>query len=168
MEHPQEPDLAEQIAQYREAFDALAGRPLVAHTLDVGGDKPLAYWPMPHEDNPFLGLRGIRLTLTRPEVMETQIRALLTAGPRGGQVELSPAQRVISRTACPSSGRISAFSASFTACGEPGIAKTIIPRYVPAVARDSIAALPISSNESMRKSSPNPGSGREMHAVTAS
>ncbi len=79
MEHPREPDLATQIAQYRQAFDALAGRPLVARTLDVGGDKPLAYWPIAHEENPFLGLRGIRLTLTRPEVMETQLRALLVA-----------------------------------------------------------------------------------------
>ncbi|MFL5350237.1 MAG: phosphoenolpyruvate--protein phosphotransferase [Hyalangium sp.] len=79
MAHPQMPDLATQIGEYRRAFDALAGRPLVARTLDVGGDKPLAYWPMPPEDNPFLGLRGIRLTLTRPEVLETQLRALLTA-----------------------------------------------------------------------------------------
>jgi phosphoenolpyruvate-protein phosphotransferase len=79
MAHPQMPDLATQIAEYRAAFDALAGRPLVARTLDVGGDKPLSYWPMPKEDNPFLGLRGIRLTLTRPEVLETQLRALLTA-----------------------------------------------------------------------------------------
>jgi phosphocarrier protein FPr len=79
MAHPQAPDLATQIAEYAEAFDALAGRPLVARTLDVGGDKPLAYWPMPREDNPFLGVRGIRLTLTRPEVLETQLRALLTA-----------------------------------------------------------------------------------------
>ena len=79
MAHPQEPDLATQIAEYSKAFDALGGRPLVARTLDVGGDKPLSYWPMPREDNPFLGVRGIRLTLTRPEVLETQLRALLTA-----------------------------------------------------------------------------------------
>jgi phosphocarrier protein FPr len=79
MAHAEAPDLATQIAEYGEAFDALAGRPLVARTLDVGGDKPLAYWPMPQEDNPFLGVRGIRLTLMRPEVLETQIRALLTA-----------------------------------------------------------------------------------------
>jgi phosphocarrier protein FPr len=79
MEHPEEPDLETQLADYREAFDALAGRPLVARTLDVGGDKPLSYWPMAEEENPFLGLRGIRLTLTRPEVMETQLRALLMA-----------------------------------------------------------------------------------------
>ncbi|MEL0617828.1 phosphoenolpyruvate--protein phosphotransferase [Cobetia marina] len=79
MAHPQAPDLATQTAQYGEALDALDGRPLVARTLDVGGDKPLPYWPLPREDNPFLGLRGIRLALTRPEVLETQVRALLMA-----------------------------------------------------------------------------------------
>ncbi|WP_251977814.1 phosphoenolpyruvate--protein phosphotransferase [Salinicola avicenniae] len=79
MAHPEAPDLDTQIGEYRRAFDALDGRPLVARTLDVGGDKPLSYWPVPAEDNPFLGLRGIRLALTRPEVLETQLRALLTA-----------------------------------------------------------------------------------------
>jgi phosphocarrier protein FPr len=79
MAHAQEPDLDTQIAEYREALDALEGRPLVARTLDVGGDKPLPYWPVPKEDNPFLGLRGIRLALTRPEVLETQFRAMLMA-----------------------------------------------------------------------------------------
>ncbi|MDI5934455.1 phosphoenolpyruvate--protein phosphotransferase [Halomonas kalidii] len=79
MAHAQAPDLDTQIDEYREALDALDGRPLVARTLDVGGDKPLPYWPVPREDNPFLGLRGIRLALTRPEVLETQLRALLMA-----------------------------------------------------------------------------------------
>lgn len=79
MAHPQAPDLDTQVSEYRLAFDALKGLPLVARTLDVGGDKPLDYWPVPEEDNPFLGMRGIRLSLTRPEVLETQVRALLTA-----------------------------------------------------------------------------------------
>ncbi|MCL7940320.1 phosphoenolpyruvate--protein phosphotransferase [Halomonas sp. ATCH28] len=79
MAHAQQPDLETQIGEYREALDALDGRPLVARTLDVGGDKPLPYWPVPQEDNPFLGLRGIRLALTRPEVLETQLRAMLMA-----------------------------------------------------------------------------------------
>ncbi|XKE44703.1 phosphoenolpyruvate--protein phosphotransferase [Halomonas organivorans] len=79
MAHAREPDLETQIAEYREALEALDGRPLVARTLDVGGDKPLPYWPLPQEANPFLGLRGIRLSLTRPEVLETQLRALLMA-----------------------------------------------------------------------------------------
>jgi len=79
MAYPEAPDLETQIGEYRRAFDALDGRPLVARTLDVGGDKPLPYWPVAAEDNPFLGLRGIRLALTRPDVLETQLRALLTA-----------------------------------------------------------------------------------------
>lgn len=80
MAHASAPDLATQIDEYRQAVAALDGRPLVARTLDVGGDKPLPYWPVPQEDNPFLGLRGIRLALTQPDVLETQLRALLMAG----------------------------------------------------------------------------------------
>ncbi|WP_040261719.1 phosphoenolpyruvate--protein phosphotransferase [Pseudomonas massiliensis] len=80
MAHSQAPDEATQEAEYRRVLDALAGRPLVVRTLDVGGDKPLPYWPIPSEENPFLGVRGIRLTLQRPELMETQLRALLRAG----------------------------------------------------------------------------------------
>ncbi|MGM8851577.1 phosphoenolpyruvate--protein phosphotransferase [Salinicola halophyticus] len=79
MAYPEAPDLETQVGEYRRAFDALDGRPLVARTLDVGGDKPLPYWPVAAEDNPFLGLRGIRLALTRPDVLEIQLRALLTA-----------------------------------------------------------------------------------------
>lgn len=79
MEQGREPSLQQQVAQYQQAFSALAGRPLVARTLDVGGDKPLPYWPLPKEDNPFLGVRGIRLCMQRPELLETQLRALLTA-----------------------------------------------------------------------------------------
>jgi phosphocarrier protein FPr len=79
MAHPEAPDLATQVTEYQHAFDALDGLPLVARTLDVGGDKPLDYWPLPQEDNPFLGMRGIRLSLTRPDILETQVRALLTA-----------------------------------------------------------------------------------------
>lgn len=80
MAHPQAPDQETQVAEYRRAFEALGTeRPLVARTLDVGGDKPLDYWPVPQEDNPFLGLRGIRLALTRPDVLETQLRALMMA-----------------------------------------------------------------------------------------
>ncbi|NYS79263.1 phosphoenolpyruvate--protein phosphotransferase [Halomonas glaciei] len=79
MAHASAPDLTTQIGEYRQAVEALGGRPLVARTLDVGGDKPLPYWPVPQEDNPFLGLRGIRLALTQPDVLETQLRALLMA-----------------------------------------------------------------------------------------
>ncbi|WP_372875721.1 phosphoenolpyruvate--protein phosphotransferase [Pseudomonas sp.] len=79
MDHAQAPDQATQEVEYRRVLDALDGRPLVVRTLDVGGDKPLPYWPMPAEVNPFLGVRGIRLSLQRPEILETQLRALLAA-----------------------------------------------------------------------------------------
>ncbi|MDR6714504.1 phosphocarrier protein FPr [Pseudomonas hunanensis] len=77
MGHTQAPDVATQEAEYRRVLDGLGGRPLVVRTLDVGGDKPLPYWPIAAEDNPFLGVRGIRLTLQRPQLMEDQLRALL-------------------------------------------------------------------------------------------
>ncbi|MBY5928089.1 phosphoenolpyruvate--protein phosphotransferase [Halomonas sp. DP8Y7-3] len=79
MAHASLPDVATQEREYREAMDALDGRPLVARTLDVGGDKPLSYWPLPQEDNPFLGLRGIRLALKRPQVLRDQFTALIKA-----------------------------------------------------------------------------------------
>ncbi|MCR7237800.1 phosphoenolpyruvate--protein phosphotransferase, partial [Pseudomonas aeruginosa] len=79
MNNARAPDLATQEAEYRRVLDALDGRPLVARTLDVGGDKPLPYWPIPHEENPYLGLRGIRLTLQQPQILETQLRALFRA-----------------------------------------------------------------------------------------
>ena len=58
-------------------------RKLVIRTLDVGGDKPLAYLPLPQEANPFLGMRGIRVSLDQPELFRTQLRAVLQAAPLG-------------------------------------------------------------------------------------
>ena len=56
-------------------------RPLIIRTLDVGGDKPLSYLPLPKEDNPFLGLRGVRVSLDRPDIFRIQLRAILQAAP---------------------------------------------------------------------------------------
>ncbi|KAA8734798.1 phosphoenolpyruvate--protein phosphotransferase [Acinetobacter qingfengensis] len=79
MQHNSAPDEATQEAEYRIVMNTLAGRPLVVRTLDVGGDKPLPYLPIPEEENPFLGLRGIRLTLRKPELLHQQLTALLKA-----------------------------------------------------------------------------------------
>ncbi|MGN5724112.1 phosphoenolpyruvate--protein phosphotransferase [Acinetobacter calcoaceticus] len=79
MAHSSAPNEATQEADYRVVLDALAGRPLVVRTLDVGGDKPLPYLPIAEEENPFLGLRGIRLTLRQPELLRQQLIALLKA-----------------------------------------------------------------------------------------
>ena len=75
------PSEAEQTAQYQQIADALGERPLTIRTLDAGGDKPIAYLPMPREDNPALGLRGIRTGLAWPQLLRTQLRAVL--GVRG-------------------------------------------------------------------------------------
>jgi phosphocarrier protein FPr len=65
-------------------------RPVVIRTLDVGGDKPLPYLPIPREDNPFLGERGIRVGLDRPEVLRTQLRAILRASSVGQVAVMFP------------------------------------------------------------------------------
>ncbi len=74
---PRAPDVDEQEAAYRQIAAALDGRRLTLRTLDVGGDKPLGYLPMPAETNPFLGLRGIRLALARPELLAEQLLAMV-------------------------------------------------------------------------------------------
>jgi phosphoenolpyruvate-protein phosphotransferase len=71
------PSADEQTAQYREIADALGNRPFVIRTLDVGGDKSLPYLPLSAEDNPALGLRGIRFGLRHPDLLRTQLRAIL-------------------------------------------------------------------------------------------
>ena len=58
-------------------------RPLVIRTLDIGGDKPIPYLPLPPEDNPALGLRGVRTSLWRPDLLDVQLRALLAVQPAG-------------------------------------------------------------------------------------
>ncbi len=70
------PDVDEQVADYLALAEAMAGRRLTFRTLDVGGDKPLPYVPMAAEDNPFLGIRGIRLALARPRLLHDQLVAL--------------------------------------------------------------------------------------------
>jgi multiphosphoryl transfer protein len=71
------PDEEEQAETLRQIARTLDGRPLVVRTLDAGADKPLPALPMPAEANPFLGVRGIRLTLERADVLATQLRAIL-------------------------------------------------------------------------------------------
>ena len=77
LDRAQLPDEDEQAETLRQIARALDGRPLVVRTLDAGADKPLPALPMPAEANPFLGVRGIRLALQRPEILATQLRAIL-------------------------------------------------------------------------------------------
>lgn len=73
----QPPTSSEQEAAYRCIAEAIAGRRLTVRTLDVGGDKQIGYIPMAHEDNPFLGIRGIRLSLLHPELFQQQLTAIV-------------------------------------------------------------------------------------------
>lgn len=75
------PSEEEQFVLYKAIADVFEQRPLVIRTLDIGGDKPLPYIDAPHEDNPFLGWRGIRMTLDRRDLLRTQLRAILRASP---------------------------------------------------------------------------------------
>jgi phosphoenolpyruvate-protein phosphotransferase/dihydroxyacetone kinase phosphotransfer subunit len=71
------PDADGQEAAYREIAEALPGRRITIRTLDVGGDKPLPYLPVPAEDNPFLGVRGIRHSLAHPALLAEQLLAIV-------------------------------------------------------------------------------------------
>ena len=75
------PDENEQAREYQAIATALGDRPLTIRTLDIGGDKPIAYLPMPREDNPALGLRGLRTSLWQPQLLTTQLRAILRVRP---------------------------------------------------------------------------------------
>ncbi|RZU99707.1 phosphoenolpyruvate--protein phosphotransferase [Spiribacter vilamensis] len=72
------PGESEQADDYRQVLEAFAPLPVTLRTLDVGGDKPLPYFPT-HDENPFLGWRGVRMTLDHPEIFLTQLRAMLRA-----------------------------------------------------------------------------------------
>lgn len=84
MERSKAPTEDEQTGIYRGIAEAMgANKPIIIRTLDVGGDKPLPYLPMAHEENPFLGERGIRFGFDQPELQRTQFRAILRASTTG-------------------------------------------------------------------------------------
>jgi phosphoenolpyruvate-protein phosphotransferase (PTS system enzyme I) len=81
------PDEETQYIAYRRLAEWAAGKPVTIRTLDAGADKPIAWLPLERESNPFLGLRGIRLSLARPEIFRVQLRALCRAAAHG-QIEV--------------------------------------------------------------------------------
>jgi phosphocarrier protein FPr/phosphocarrier protein len=81
LERRSAPDAAAQADAYKEVVDAFAGRPVVIRTLDAGADKPMACLPQPREENPALGIRGIRLSLLHPDLLATQLEAVLRVRP---------------------------------------------------------------------------------------
>ncbi|HLQ38262.1 MAG TPA: phosphoenolpyruvate--protein phosphotransferase [Planctomycetota bacterium] len=83
MERRQFPTEDEQVAMYQRAMEEAAGLPVTFRTLDVGGDKPLGYFRTPEERNPVLGWRGLRICLDWPDILFTQLRAVLRASALG-------------------------------------------------------------------------------------
>ena len=77
------PTEAEQFAIYKHVAETMAGKKVIIRTLDIGADKQADYFELPHEENPALGLRAIRICLTRPEIFKTQLRAILRASAFG-------------------------------------------------------------------------------------
>lgn len=73
------PTEQEQRKEYREVLESMQGRPVIVRTFDIGGDKPVPSLDLEPESNPFLGYRGIRIGLDRPDLLATQFRALLAA-----------------------------------------------------------------------------------------
>lgn len=74
------PTEEEQLGLLSKIFQPFAALPITVRTLDIGGDKSTPWLDMPEENNPFLGVRGVRLYMRRPEVFKTQLRAILRAG----------------------------------------------------------------------------------------
>jgi len=82
----EEDDLLDEERQYKiykNVVDSMKGKSVIIRVLDIGGDKDLAYFNVPHEINPFLGWRGIRISLERRDIFKVQIKALLRASNYG-------------------------------------------------------------------------------------
>ena len=84
------PNEEDQFKYYKEAIEACNGKLCVIRTMDIGGDKPLAYLEIPHEDNPFLGFRAVRISLQRKDLFLPQLKAILRAGVYGKAAIMVP------------------------------------------------------------------------------
>ena len=83
MDSHEMPTEEDQFEAYKAVLEGMNGKPIVVRTMDIGGDKELPYLPLPHEMNPFLGYRAIRISLHEPAMFRTQLRALLRASVYG-------------------------------------------------------------------------------------
>jgi phosphotransferase system enzyme I (PtsI) len=116
------PDEETQYAVYRRILDWAEGRPVTIRTLDAGGDKPVAGLTIDGESNPFLGLRGIRLSLSRPDVFRLQLRALARAAVHGALKVMLPMVAVpseLDRAGVLLDAEIAALRAEGIVCARP-------------------------------------------------
>src|SRR4051812_12774025 len=116
------PDEDTQYEVYRRILEWAEGRPVTIRTLDAGGDKPIAGLTVDGESNPFLGLRGIRLSLARPEVFRVQLRALARAAVHGVLKVMLPMIAVpseLDRAGVMLDAEVAALKAEGIACARP-------------------------------------------------
>ena len=128
------PDEEQQYRAYCKVLEWAGTRPVTIRTLDIGGDKPIAGLTVPGESNPFLGLRGVRLTLARPDVFRVQLRALIRAAVHGNLQVMLPMVTVpeeITQSAKLIDEVVAELKATGIACARP---KLGIMAEVPAVA----------------------------------
>jgi phosphoenolpyruvate-protein phosphotransferase (PTS system enzyme I) len=145
------PDEEEQYVAYRRLAEWAHGKPVTIRTLDAGADKPIAGLSLAQESNPFLGLRGVRLSLAHPDVFRVQLRALCRAAAHGGiEVMLPmvsvPAEMQLARTYLREEAR--ALSAAGVAHREPGLGMMVeVPAAAIAIARFDADFFSIGSND---------------------
>jgi len=84
------PDEEIQYDSYRKIIEKMGNRPVIIRTLDIGADKQASYFHLPKEENPALGMRAIRICLTRPDVFKTQLRAIYRASACGNAAIMFP------------------------------------------------------------------------------
>lgn len=84
------PDEETQYENYRKALEKMGGRQVIIRTLDIGADKQADYFNLPQEENPALGMRAIRICLTRPDLFRTQLRAIYRASAHGNAAIMFP------------------------------------------------------------------------------
>jgi phosphotransferase system enzyme I (PtsI) len=145
------PDEDSQFSVYRRILDWAAGRPVTIRTLDAGGDKPIRGLTAESESNPFLGVRGIRLSLARAEVFRVQLRALARAaalGPLKVMLPMVTIPQEVADTASLLRDEIAVLEKAGLACREPDLGIMVeVPAAALAVERFPAAFFSIGSND---------------------
>lgn len=150
-DQPKLPDEEQQYAVYRRIVIWAAGRPVTIRTLDAGGDKPIEGLSMAQESNPFLGLRGIRLSLAHKDVFRQQLRALARAAVLGPLKVMLPMVTVpgeIAETAALLAEEVGHLQKAGVACRLPALGIMVeVPAAALAVDRYDAAFFSIGSND---------------------
>jgi len=160
------PDEEAQYGAYRRIVEWARGRPVTVRTLDAGGDKPIPGLTLPRESNPFLGVRGLRLSFAAPDVFRTQLRALLRAAAHGDLKVMLPMvtlPRELERARAMLAEEAAALEAAGVPAGRPGLG-IMIEVPAAAIAADLFAAdfFSIGSNDLVQYVA---AAGRDIEAV---